>query len=79
MYDIRRIGTDYAKYLGRKHNVPVIPIHHMEAHALTVRMIEKVLVDLEESRVLLFYNFMLVLFRSNFPSWYFSYPGATLC
>ena len=39
---IFRIGTDYAKYLSVKHGVPLIPIHHMEAHALTARMVEKV-------------------------------------
>ena len=38
-----RTGTDYAKYLSVKHGVPLIPIHHMEAHALTARMVEKVL------------------------------------
>ncbi|XP_023333368.1 probable tRNA N6-adenosine threonylcarbamoyltransferase, mitochondrial isoform X2 [Eurytemora carolleeae] len=32
------IGTDYAKYLCTKYNKPLIPIHHMAAHALTVRM-----------------------------------------
>lgn len=36
------VGTSYAKYLSLKHGVPLIPIHHMEAHALTARMIEKV-------------------------------------
>ena len=39
---IYRTGTDYAKYLSVKHRVPLIPIHHMEAHALTARMVEKV-------------------------------------
>ncbi|CAO1408609.1 unnamed protein product, partial [Diamesa serratosioi] len=32
------IGLRYAKHLARKHNKPIIPIHHMEAHALTARM-----------------------------------------
>lgn len=32
------VGMKYAKYLARKFNKPIIPIHHMEAHALTVRM-----------------------------------------
>ena len=36
------VGVKYAKYLSAKHNVPVIPIHHMEAHAITVRMLQKV-------------------------------------
>ncbi|KAJ6633197.1 putative tRNA N6-adenosine threonylcarbamoyltransferase, mitochondrial [Pseudolycoriella hygida] len=33
-----RIGVRYAKYLARKYNKPLIPVHHMEAHALTARM-----------------------------------------
>ena len=33
-----RVGTDYAKYLCLKHRLPIIPIHHMEAHALTARL-----------------------------------------
>jgi len=36
------VGTDYAKYLCSKYNKPMIPIHHMAAHALTVRMEEDV-------------------------------------
>lgn len=32
------IGLKYAKYLCQKHNKPIMPIHHMEAHALTARM-----------------------------------------
>ncbi|XP_072940759.1 tRNA N6-adenosine threonylcarbamoyltransferase, mitochondrial-like [Epargyreus clarus] len=32
------IGMKYAKHLARTHNIPIIPIHHMEAHALVVRM-----------------------------------------
>eukprot|EP00095_Tigriopus_kingsejongensis_P007734 maker-scaffold200_size264178-snap-gene-1.15 protein:Tk07734 transcript:maker-scaffold200_size264178-snap-gene-1.15-mRNA-1 annotation:"hypothetical protein LOTGIDRAFT_227060" len=36
------VGLDYVKYLSQKHQIPVIPIHHMEAHALTIRMIEQV-------------------------------------
>ncbi|XP_059080350.1 tRNA N6-adenosine threonylcarbamoyltransferase, mitochondrial-like [Tigriopus californicus] len=35
-------GLDYVKYLSRKHSIPLIPIHHMEAHALTARMIEEI-------------------------------------
>ncbi|KAI2810381.1 putative tRNA N6-adenosine threonylcarbamoyltransferase, mitochondrial [Blomia tropicalis] len=33
------VGCVYAKKLSAKYNIPVIPIHHMEAHALTA-MIE---------------------------------------
>ncbi|XP_008559994.1 tRNA N6-adenosine threonylcarbamoyltransferase, mitochondrial [Microplitis demolitor] len=36
------IGRNFGKYLSRVGNKPFIPIHHMEAHALTARMIEKV-------------------------------------
>lgn len=34
------IGIRYAKHLARKYAKPIIPIHHMEAHALTARMEE---------------------------------------
>lgn len=36
------IGVRYARHLARKYQKPLIPIHHMQAHALTVRMTEKV-------------------------------------
>lgn len=36
------IGNTFGKYLSRIGNKPYIPIHHMEAHALTIRMIQKV-------------------------------------
>lgn len=32
------IGVRYAKHLARKYDKPLIPIHHMEAHALTALM-----------------------------------------
>lgn len=32
------VGLRYAKHLARKHRKPIIPIHHMEAHALTARI-----------------------------------------
>lgn len=32
------VGLRYAKHLSRKYQKPLIPIHHMEAHALTARM-----------------------------------------
>lgn len=32
------IGVRYAKHLARLHNKTLIPIHHMEAHALVARM-----------------------------------------
>lgn len=37
-----RVGFEYAKQLVSQHEKPMIPIHHMEAHALTGRMIEHV-------------------------------------
>lgn len=36
------VGIEFGKYLAKIGNKPFIPIHHMEAHALTVRMKEKV-------------------------------------
>ncbi|XP_046613400.1 probable tRNA N6-adenosine threonylcarbamoyltransferase, mitochondrial [Neodiprion virginianus] len=36
------IGTNFGKYLSRVGNKPFIPIHHMEAHALTARMVENI-------------------------------------
>lgn len=33
-----QIGFKYAKYLSKTFNKPLIPIHHMEAHALVARM-----------------------------------------
>lgn len=32
------VGIRYAKHLSRKYKKPLIPIHHMEAHALTARL-----------------------------------------
>lgn len=36
------VGMNYAKELSRKSLKPLIPIHHMEAHALTARFVDKV-------------------------------------
>ena len=36
------VGIEFGKYLSRLADKPFIPIHHMKAHALTVRMTEKV-------------------------------------
>lgn len=35
-------GVNYAKNLCTLYDKPLIPIHHMEAHALTVRIIDEV-------------------------------------
>lgn len=35
------IGMKYGKHLCRIHKKPFMPIHHMEAHALTARMHDK--------------------------------------
>lgn len=37
------VGTEYGKQLALNARKPFIPIHHMEAHALTVRMVEQVI------------------------------------
>ncbi|XP_055630327.1 probable tRNA N6-adenosine threonylcarbamoyltransferase, mitochondrial isoform X2 [Toxorhynchites rutilus septentrionalis] len=36
------VGVRYAKYLSKRYNKPIIPIHHMEAHALMARMTNKI-------------------------------------
>ncbi|XP_045615500.1 tRNA N6-adenosine threonylcarbamoyltransferase, mitochondrial isoform X1 [Procambarus clarkii] len=36
------VGTNYGKHLALYAGKPFIPIHHMEAHALTIRMVHKV-------------------------------------
>ena len=37
-----RVGLEYTKDMLLRHpHLPLIPIHHMEAHALTVRMIQR--------------------------------------
>jgi len=35
-------GVNFAKFLCIKNKLPMIPIHHMEAHALTARMTHKI-------------------------------------
>lgn len=41
------VGTNFAKKLCKTWNKPLIPIHHMEAHALTARMVEKVIFEIK--------------------------------
>ncbi|XP_063788850.1 tRNA N6-adenosine threonylcarbamoyltransferase, mitochondrial isoform X2 [Pseudophryne corroboree] len=36
------VGLSYSLNLVREHNKPLIPIHHMEAHALTIRLLHPV-------------------------------------
>ncbi|KAM6934300.1 tRNA N6-adenosine threonylcarbamoyltransferase, mitochondrial [Xenentodon cancila] len=36
------VGVDFSKRFVRKHDKPFIPIHHMEAHALTARMLQPI-------------------------------------
>ncbi|XP_056913799.1 tRNA N6-adenosine threonylcarbamoyltransferase, mitochondrial [Takifugu flavidus] len=36
------VGLDFSKRFVRQYSTPFIPIHHMEAHALTVRMLQHV-------------------------------------
>lgn len=36
------VGMEYGKKLSIISKKPFIPIHHMEAHALTIRMVEEV-------------------------------------
>lgn len=32
------VGVRYARHLARRHSKPIIPVHHMQAHALTARI-----------------------------------------
>lgn len=32
------VGLRFARYIARKHNKPMVPVHHMKAHALQARM-----------------------------------------
>lgn len=34
------VGIDFAKALGNKFDIPVIPVNHIEAHVMTPRMVE---------------------------------------
>ena len=36
------VGLNYAKKLAKEWQKPLIPVHHMEAHALTIRMVKDV-------------------------------------
>uniref|UniRef100_A0AAV2JU06 N(6)-L-threonylcarbamoyladenine synthase n=1 Tax=Knipowitschia caucasica TaxID=637954 RepID=A0AAV2JU06_KNICA len=36
------VGLDFSRRFVRLHRTPFIPVHHMEAHALTVRMLDHV-------------------------------------
>lgn len=63
------IGTNFGKYLSKIGNKPFIPIHHMEAHALTVRMVEKVAkqcfpFEIAEKQ---FFQTIFFLFQIDFP------------
>ncbi|XP_049866394.1 tRNA N6-adenosine threonylcarbamoyltransferase, mitochondrial-like [Pectinophora gossypiella] len=37
-----QVGVMYAKFLSRTHQKPLIPVHHMEAHALVARMYHEI-------------------------------------
>jgi len=41
------VGMNYAKKLSKQSLKPLIPIHHMEAHALTARLVDKVTTFIE--------------------------------
>jgi N6-L-threonylcarbamoyladenine synthase len=54
------VGLNYAKKIAALWNKPLIPIHHMEAHALTIRMVEDVK-----------FPFLVMLISGNMLSNYF--------
>ncbi|CAG9784975.1 unnamed protein product [Diatraea saccharalis] len=37
-----QVGVKFASYLSKKYRKPLIPIHHMEAHALVVRLFQNI-------------------------------------
>lgn len=56
------VGMNYAKELSRRSSKPLIPIHHMEAHALTARIMNKVHhKSLLQHVVLIVFMFYLIL------------------
>jgi N6-L-threonylcarbamoyladenine synthase len=61
------VGTEFAKKLCKTWNVPFIPIHHMEAHALTARMVEKVKFNSIKSGFLKIFTQLFILGRSISP------------
>lgn len=63
-------GIEYAKTLCRLYKKPLIPIHHMEAHALTVRLTEDVSCKLSQEFklcVLLLNHF--IKYQSSLMEW----------
>lgn len=52
IHECLTIGVRYARHLARKYRKPIIPVHHMEAHALMARM---------ENRDTLTYPFLCLL------------------
>lgn len=61
-------GVSYAQYLSRTLNKPLIPVHHMEAHALTARMVEQVRLKLKgHSKTLLHTINLYSSFKIDFP------------
>lgn len=53
------VGMNYAKELSRRSSKPLIPIHHMEAHALTARITNKVCICIHcNARVVLYLIFL---------------------
>lgn len=49
------VGMNYAKMLSKTYKKPFLPIHHMEAHALTVRLINRVRINYRLCEIMLKY------------------------
>ena len=61
------VGTAFAKDLAKTWSKPLIPIHHMEAHALTARMVEKVYIHLYSPYFFYFQLIITINFQVDFP------------
>lgn len=47
-----QVGVRHAYQLAAKHQIPIVPVHHMEAHALVTRLPDQKLFEQEADRVL---------------------------
>lgn len=59
------VGMNYAKELSRRSSKPLIPIHHMEAHALTARITNKVYIHCNTYVLYLIFLYIVLLLEST--------------
>ncbi|OQV24045.1 putative tRNA N6-adenosine threonylcarbamoyltransferase, mitochondrial [Hypsibius exemplaris] len=61
------VGLEYAKKMAKRWKKPLIPVHHMEAHALTIRMVDDV--DFPFIVVLISGGHSLIALAEDIQSW----------